>query len=344
MAGKAVRSVMPRLALQQNSSSFRRAGRGAFVCFLGSIALLSGCSHSAHPLVAVIPETTAQELWESEHAGVAAAVLGTPWRVYWNGPTREDEIARQIELAQHANRMGVSGLILTPDHPLALTTLVRHILASGIPVAIVSTRLQMEPEQRLCFVLNDDDAAGRMAAARVGAVLHGHGQVALLGANPAISSSEARANSFARALAAQYPGITIVAQLPGSFSLGQTEQDAEQVFIEHPQLGALVTIGITETRGAAIALHSSEQRNKVALIGFDQDLDLNYALRQGQIDAIIAQDTFDMGEEAMQWIEAEHSKGAACGVKRIAPLLLTRETIDSPAVQRILMTSWRPQP
>jgi len=36
------------------------------------------------PIVAIIPETTAQELWESEHAGVAATITGTPWGTYWN--------------------------------------------------------------------------------------------------------------------------------------------------------------------------------------------------------------------------------------------------------------------
>jgi ribose transport system substrate-binding protein len=53
------------------------------------------------PIVAIIPETTAQELWESEHAGVAATIAGTPWGTYWNGSSSEDQVAQQIALVQH---------------------------------------------------------------------------------------------------------------------------------------------------------------------------------------------------------------------------------------------------
>jgi hypothetical protein len=54
------------------------------------------------PIVAIIPETTAHELWESEHAGVAATIAGTPWRTYWNGPSSEDQVVQQIALVQQS--------------------------------------------------------------------------------------------------------------------------------------------------------------------------------------------------------------------------------------------------
>ena len=64
------------------------------ICTLSAGALLfaSGCTRSHSLTVAVIPETTAQELWEVEHAGVASAAIGTNWEIYWNGPSREDDV------------------------------------------------------------------------------------------------------------------------------------------------------------------------------------------------------------------------------------------------------------
>jgi hypothetical protein len=67
------------------------------------------------PIVAIIPETTAQELWESEHAGVAPTIAGTPWGTYWNGPSSEDQVAQQITLVQHTESIHAAGLILAPD-------------------------------------------------------------------------------------------------------------------------------------------------------------------------------------------------------------------------------------
>ena len=296
-----------------------------------------------HPLVAVIPETTAQELWENEHAGIAAATSGSNWRIYWNGPTREDDIARQIALVEHAYAIGASGLVLAPDHQLALTTEVRRIIEKGIPTVILGTGLQLEPQLNLGFVLNDDQAAGILAATEIAALVHGKGDVALLGTNPDVSSSEARGVAFARALTARYPNVHLVAQPQGSYSLGQSEQDAEQVLAAHPGLKAIASIGITETRAASIAIRSAGRFRQVMLVGFDQDLDLLYALRQGAIQAIIAQDTFDMGEEAMRLIEDAHRGNSIAVTYRVAPILITRETINSQSVQRVLTMDWKPQ-
>lgn len=334
------------LAAMKASSPNRRLEKPWLRCgavVLVVLAALSpGCRRLEHPLVVVIPETTAQEIWESEHAGVASVIAGSNWRIYWNGPTREDDISRQIALTEQAESRRADGLILAPDHPLALTTTVRRIVARRIPTVIVGTALQMQPERNLGFVLNDDSAAGALAATEVATELHGAGEVALLGVNPDITSSEDRGAAFARTLAESFPRIHLVAQLPGSFSLGQAEEGAEEILLTHPHLGAMVSIGTTETRAVLIAIHASTSHPTVVLIGFDQDLDLLYALRQGNIQAIIGQNTFAMGSMAMQLIKAARRNESIAVVRRVAPVLITRGTVDSDAVQQMLSTDWRP--
>jgi ABC-type sugar transport system substrate-binding protein len=84
----------------------------------------------------------------------------------------------------------------------------------------------------------------------------------------------------------------LVAQPQGSFRLGETEQQTETVLRANPKLSAIVSIGITQTRGTTFALRSFGRQNNVAPIAFDQDLDLMYSLRHGDIDAIVAQVLF----------------------------------------------------
>jgi hypothetical protein len=75
------------------------------ICTLSAGALLfaSGCTRSHSLTVAVIPETTAQELWEVEHAGVASAAIGTNWEIYWNGPSREDDVDCRNQIRSKAS-------------------------------------------------------------------------------------------------------------------------------------------------------------------------------------------------------------------------------------------------
>jgi ribose transport system substrate-binding protein len=295
------------------------------------------------PIVAIIPETTAQELWESEHAGVAATIAGTPWGTYWNGPSSEDQVAQQIALVQQTESIHAAGLILAPDDCLALTTPVRHVLDKGIPTVIVSTGLPIDPRRNLGFVLNDDKAAGELAATYVARILKGHGTVALLGDNSNVLSSTARADAFAQTLKSRFPGVQLVAQPQGSFRLGETEQQTETVLRANPKLSAIVSIGITQTRGTMFALRSFGRQKNVALIAFDQDLDLMYSLRHGDIDAVVAQDTFSMGKQAMQMVERFQRNSAAPSLIRVAPVLVTRDNIDNPGIQQVLSMDWRPR-
>ena len=308
---------------------------------LAAAALTWRHKQQESPIVAVIPETTAEELWEGEHAGVALAVKGTKWRIYWNGPSSEDQVAQQIALVQHVDSIHAAGLILAPDHPLALTTVVRHVLSRGIPTVIVSTELPLHPQSNLGFVLNDDEAAGALAADYVAQLLHGHGQVTLLGDNPNIRSTAMRAKGFGDRLV-NYPDLHLVAQPRGSFRQGEAEQQTEDVLRAHPHLAAIVSIGVIQTRGTLIALRSLQQQDKVALISFDQDLDLMYALRHGEINAVIVQNTFKMGQMAMQMINDAHRGAAMPATRRVASMLITRANIDTPEAQRVLSVDWRP--
>ena len=305
-------------------------------------SLITWRIESHKPLtVAVIPATTAEELWECEHAGVAAAVAGTKWRIYWNGPSSEDQVAQQIALVQHVTSIHASGLILVPDHPLALTTVVKDVLRRGIPTVILSTELALNPQHNLGFVLNDDNAAGILAADYVSRCLEGHGTVALLGDNSSVRSSTMRAKAFAQTLARHYPGIHLVAQPRGSFRLGEAEQQTESVLRENPQLGAIVSIGVIQTRGTLLALRTLKQQSKVPLISFDQDLDLMYSLRHGEIAAVIVQNTNEMGRIAMHMIEDARSGSVMPSMTRLAPLLVTRANIDTPEAQQVLSVDWR---
>ena len=77
----------------------------------------------------------------------------------------------------------------------------------------------------------------------------------------------------------------------------------------------------------------------------DQDLDLVYYLRLGEIDSLVAENTFAMGYQATRLI-TEHRVGgkvrAPGRVLRFAPRLVTRDNVDTPEIQKMLNMDWRP--
>jgi ribose transport system substrate-binding protein len=150
-------------------------------------------------VIAVVPETTAQEIWESEHAGAAHAAHAFGWEVYWNGPSREDDFPLQARIVRRAIARNIAGLVLSPDHDVVLISAVQEALDKGIPTVIVGSPLGISPGNRLTFVVNDDAATGRLAAERAAKSLKPGDAVAILGLNPNLLSSIARANAFEQA-------------------------------------------------------------------------------------------------------------------------------------------------
>jgi ribose transport system substrate-binding protein len=318
-----------------------RLARLTSVAAVAALLSLTGCHPARRPTIAVIPETTAMEIWESEHAGAARAARKYGWEIYWNGPSREDDLPRQIQIVNNAVARGVIGLVLTPDHAVALITPVRAAIAQGIPTVIVSSPLGTFSNQDVMFVLNDDVATGHIAADRAGKYLSSDGGVAILGVNPNLLGSIQAADVLESSLRARFPGVTVLEKRSASFGFDEAEETAEETFRSLPTLQVVVTLNVTQTRAAYIAALRTNRLGHIKLIACDQDLDLVYRLRAGDIDAIIAQDTTTMGKDAIEMIQQRLGGSRSKSRVVVEPVLITKQTVDSSEAQSILDMNWR---
>ena len=322
--------VMPIFSAGQTTQLFAPTLK-AF-CFL-ILAFVIGCKHTS-PMVAVIPRTTGMALWEPEHAGAAAAAIKHGMKIYWNAPTREDDVQGQIALIEKVIDKRYAGLILSPDQTLALMTLVRSALSKGIPTVIVGSALPLEPGGKLSYVLSDDEDAGRMAADRIGTIMHGKGTVAVIGINPDISGVLDRVRSFESTLDTRYPNIRITEKRLGSFNVPYEQQITEEVLTADPNLGAILAVTADATRGAYSALSELHKAGTVKLVGCDQDLLL--PLMTGEMDSVIAEDTYQMGYQAIALLAQEQQGKTAASLTKLKPQLVTKENLNSPEIRRML--------
>jgi ribose transport system substrate-binding protein len=320
-----------------------RVARFAAITTLGFLSALTACKPTKRPEIAVIPETTAQEIWESEHAGAAREASKLGWDIYWNGPSREDDLPRQIQIVNNAIARGVIGLVLAPDHAIALISPVRAAVARGIPTVIVSSPLGTFSNRDVMFVMNDDEAAGQMAADRAAKYLSKKGSIAVLGVNPNLLGSIKTADALESSLFQRLPEAKVIEKRSTSFSFAEAEETAEEIIRSTPSLQVIITLNVTQTRAVYEAASSTNSLRRIKLIACNQDLDLLFRLRAGEIDAIIAQDTTTMGKIAIQLIQ-QHLRGNRNRATIIVqPILITQENVDSPKVQEVLDMNWRDQ-
>ena len=308
-----------------------------FLATLSFLFCFPSCSRTSNT-IAVIPRACGTALWEPEHTGAAHVARRKGMNVYWNAPTREDDVAGQIDLLERVVARGYARIIIAPDQTLPLRSPVRRVVSRGLPIVVVGTNLGIAPTAKLSYVLNDDVAGGQMAARRVGKILGGRGSIAILGINPQLTGVTARERSFEETLEKEFPNIHVAERRLGYYSVPQEQQAAEGILNRGNAIDAIVALSHISTRGAYYALVEFDKTRAIKLVGFDQDL--MPPIRTGGIDSIVMESTYDMGRTAMEIMDAQLHGRTVQGISIVPPLLMTRENIDSPEIRQQLTANW----
>jgi len=291
-----------------------------------TMLIVGGCHRGIPAAIAVIPQTTATPLWESEHLGAKATAAKAGVHIYWNAPTSEDDIEGQISLVEKVIAGHYQGLILAPDHPQALITPVQRAMSQGLQVVVVGSPLSVPPGGQLSYVLNDEDAGAHLAAKRVGNMLHGRGTIALLGINPNVIGIVTRARCLEQYLQKDYPDIHIVAKRMGSFNEPHEYQVAEETLVAYANLDAIVALSSASVHGVLSAIND-RQSSGLRVVAFDRDDDAELMFDSPYLDSVVVEDTQKMGAEAVRQILGKPNGLPIQPVTQFEPVLLTRENI-----------------
>lgn len=276
------------------------------------------------------------------------AATGQGVHLYWNAPLDEGDVQKQIGMfsahigSDRTNILGHlrslfsdadAGIVFAPDETLVSRSPVIEAVARHIPVVIVDDELGPQPGPYLSYVGNDEAAGTRMAAKRIAELLQGCGQVAVMGINTHSEGGVTREGDFEQVLHEVAPGVEIVLRKFGDQVVQHQQQIAQGLTASGVHIDVVVTMTAAATRGAYYARLTGNLPASVRIVGFDQDL--LAPVREGEIDAVIAQDTPSIGALAMENLMREMHGEAAPGLTLVPPLLLTRQTIDSPRIKAL---------
>jgi ribose transport system substrate-binding protein len=308
---------------------FLRAGiAGVVGAVLGCLAVILPATRKepSPPVIAFIPRTTGTNLTEDMHRGALAAAQSAGYRIYWNAPTREDDVERQIRIAEGAVHRGVKALILGPASPRGVTTLLDQLQSRKIPVVIVQTKSPIPTGLNLTSITPNQSLYGRIAADRVSHITGGTGEVAVIGLDRGTPETLERADSFIHAIAS-YPGIQVVAQSPGSVQTLEADQSTRELIRAYPRLRVIFAVSADATQGAMLALQNMNPKRAIALIGCDRDLFLVDSLIHGRMDSLIATDPYKIGYLAVRSALPGAEHHPLPPPQQVPPALITRESL-----------------
>jgi ribose transport system substrate-binding protein len=316
-----------------------------FAAVLAGLTLVAGCNKKpaenpsagaeATPTynIAVIPKGTTHIYWKSVEAGAEAAAKEFNCKIYWNGPERETDRERQIQIIEDFIVQKVDGVVLAPLDKDALVPSVDKLASLKIPCAIIDSGV--DTSNYVTFAATDNYQGGVLAARRMGEILSGKGNLLVLKYVPGSASTTERENGFIDTIGKEFPDMKIVDSKYGQDTVETALQAAEDMLTRNKDVQGFYACN-APTAVAALQALQSQNRPEIKMVGFDAEKALIDGLKAGQIDALIVQNPFKMGYEGVKAI-AMAIQGKPVEKKMDTGVaVVTKDSLDKPDIKALL--------
>jgi ribose transport system substrate-binding protein len=242
-------------------------------------------------------------------------------------------------------RGDVDLLFTAPTSTEALIPVLKKVHDSGIPVITVDTYLgdgdytkESEYSFPLAYIGTDNFAGGEVVAHELAKMIGEKGQVMVENTNPDVSSVQGREKGFVAGME-EYPDIEVVAI---EYCLDNQEKAQAQVAAvlqKYPELAGVFGVNIFSAQGAYRAIVNAGLTGAVKVATWDATEDLINALRQGEVDLVLAQKPAEIGSLAVEW-GYKYLSGEVEEIpnKKLTPgfFVFTQENVDDPDAQQYI--------
>lgn len=243
--------------------------------------------------------------WSNVEKGVDAADRDLGVETVFFSPSKED-VAAQIQTMETYIAQGVTGIAIAPSDPQALEPVMRKAAEAGTFVITLDTP-PVEDSVSLVYIGTDNFAAGAIAGKTMARLLAGSGKVGIgRGSDTALNALQ-RTEGFLAGIA----GTSIEALEPVNDKEDPAIalQLANSIIAAHPDLAG--AFGIYAYNGPiwATAIKEADAVGRIQLVCFDATSDIINGIKEGVIDATVAQREYDMGYKSVQIIQLMAQEG-----------------------------------
>lgn len=296
--------------------------------------LLAGCQGRPGRVIAVVPKSNSHMFWQTVRAGAKAAGREFGVEIVWNGAASETDYSRQIQIVDSMIARRVDGLAVAASDRTALNNSLARAAAAGIPVAVFDSGV--DSEDYTTFVATDNYEAGKLAARKLAELIGEKGKIAIVLHAPGSYSSMERERGFDDAIAAEFPGITVVARQFGMSDRARAMAVTENIVTAHPDLAGLFASAEPSSVGAALAVRSRGLTGKLRIVAFDAAEATIEDLKAGTVDALVAQDPFRIGYQAVRALVERLNGNTPPRRIDLGARAVTRADLSVPEVRALL--------
>ncbi|MCX4750841.1 ABC transporter substrate-binding protein [Kitasatospora sp. NBC_01287] len=246
----------------------------------------------------------------------------------WSVPEQVGSVS-----AVTATRPG--GVLISPVDPNSLQGPIRTLQSGGTKVAIVDTTLT-DSSIGVTRISSDNLQGGRQAADSMAQLTGGSGEVVLLTPDLTTTTTNARIQGFKQQLASKYPGLRI----DDTRQVGDTAQGAAAAvgdeLAAHLHLVGIFAANSQTGEGVGTGLKNAGRQGAVKVVSFDAGPQQVSELKSGAVDALISQDPYGIGQQAVDQLVNALTGKPVTGSIQTDLAGITRDNVGDPSMSRFL--------
>jgi ribose transport system substrate-binding protein len=296
--------------------------------------------------IAVIVKTGQSSFWQNVQTGAFAAQAElkaqTPkLSVTFLGAQSESNINEEINIVESAIDRGVKAIVLAPSDVTALVPAVKKAKDAGIPVVIIDSLLSGDKSNYVSFLATDNKAAGEACAkAMIEAIKaktgKDEGKIAVMSYVKGVGSEIGRVGGFTDYIA-KNSKLTIVTTQYSNADMPTALNQTTDVLTANPDLVGIFGANEPTAIGMGRAIQNMKLSGKIVAIGFDGNSVLQSMIKDGTLQAIAVQSSFNMG-----YLGVKTAYDVAFGGKTVPEfvdtgfIMVTKDNIDSQDAKNVL--------
>lgn len=222
-----------------------------------------------------------------------------------HAPERETggDIERQIQIMENLIAQKVDIICVVPADSKGIISAIRKANEAKIPVLNIDNKIDRDLASErgvyvAGFIGSDNYSGGKIAAEYIVKRLNSTGEVAILEGVSGTDAARDRKAGFIDYVK-DYPGVKIVASQPADWSREKGLNVFQNISQANPEVQALFACNDEMALGAVQAIKSEKKEGRIIVVGFDAIDDALEAIKNGTMDATVAQQPKEMGKLAI---------------------------------------------
>lgn len=274
------------------------------------VFMLVGCNGVSHKVkVAVIVKSTTSQFFKSVFSGANAASKEYNLELTFNGPENEEDYLTQIKMMEKAIRDKVDAIVLSAIDYRKLVKSVEKAVEAGIQVVVIDS--DVDSKKVRTRISTNNYEAGKMAGDTVLTIAENELHVGIVNFDVNTANGQEREHGLRKVLNNEERVLSIEA-INVQSDIDSSTQAAKDILLQHPDINVIVTFNEWTTLGVGYAIEQLGYKDKVSMIGFDNNPISIEMLEDGVVDALIVQNPFAIGylgvEEAYRLSRGQNSK------------------------------------